>query len=1560
MMAGRARATVLIFGLVLALPALSWALQPPRAGEREKYQVDGSWEARLNRAQQLGNDRTDPRLVAKVQRKLGKAAGKTDAEIAGMMPTPGNVPPEAWQGGLPSVGSPKVFVLLVDFSDEPHDVNNTQADVQDKFFSDGNAALYPYNSLHDYYDRASYSLLDIQGTVFDWYRAQHPRSYYENLGFGPGEEALMMEAIDHWDGVGHDFSQYDNDSDGVVDAFFLKWTGDDNGWANFWWAYQWEWHSYPDYEVDGVSFGSYVWSWIANPSYDGETVYNAHVDIHESGHLLGLPDLYDYAPFMGPEGGVGGLDMMDSNWGDHNCFSKYMLDWLDPTEVLSGAQTIALHPTGTHPESVLIMPSVAPGTLFGEFFMAQYRNRGAGNDADYPIDGYTIWHVDSTLNTGGTDFKFDNSYTVHKYLKLMQADGLDEIEEEFAWADASDFYIAGRSLEPDTNPNSRRYSGTQTGVYIKDLGAAGATLSADFGVMSAVQAVPGVLVLTEENCVPSNGAIDPGETVTVTIELRNTGWGPSTDLEATLLETGGVTDASAAQSYGVLQPDGAGVARSFTFTTTGECGDALTITLQVADDGVNLGTVSYSYVLGFRITEQNFDSTTLSTLPSGWSSLPGDGSPPPWTTVATASDTSPNAVFAPAPEAATENKLVSPTIAISSSAAKLTFRHRYALENGLDAGVLEIAIGSSGWQDILTAGGEFVSGGYNGSITTTQNPLGKRAAWTGTSDGFVNTFIILPQTARNANIRLRWRLGTNHMISSDGWWVDTFKIEDTGVCCDPLGIAVESDWINVPEAGTRTLQFKLGAAPAGDTVVTVARTAGDANLAIQGAASRTFTAANWNTYQTITYAAAADDDAVNSQATFVCSAAGLHDRTLTVNEADDDELLFATSAATLNAPEGGTVSFNVHLTAQPPTDLAVTVSRGWGDSDVTVQSGAALTFTTANWATDQTVVVAAAVDADAFVGVAAIRCSANGMPNAEVEIKELDSDVVNITTDLAVLNILEGQTATLRVKLAAAPAVPVSMQVGLSTGDTGASVLSGAQLVFNTSNWSAWQTAIVRADEDGDSDNVQLTLLLNGTGVFDKQVTVNVTDNDTTAMTVPVASVIVPESMMSSFPIRLGAKPAADVNVHVGITGDADISVLFGEDLVFTPANWDDFQTVTLAAEDDDDMAVGQATVRCTGAGMTDVTLVAFEGENDAPGMLISSTALAVAEKGTAAFTIRMAVDPGATATVLVERVSGDADLSIQSGASLQFTSANWKVPQTVVVEAAADLDITDGQAVFRCSSTGLADKQVTATEDDDAVVYPTWYADTDSDGAGDPDAGLRAFVQPAGYVEDDSDCDDSLAGVHPGATEVCGNSVDDDCDTRVDEGCEAPAPTDGDGDGVPDADDDCPGTTAGTTVDAQGCPIVPVDDDADDDGVVDASDDCPNTPVGTDVDDNGCAVTPGNDDADGDGVLDANDDCADTPADTNVDAQGCPIVPVDDDADDDGVIDANDNCPDTPTDTAVDANGCPTDDGNNPSPDDGTTAPLSLCGLGLAQAFVGLCVGMGFLQMRRRSFIGS
>ncbi len=479
--------SVLFFLFGLQNPAFS--IEPPDAREAAKMRAIlalkgplsptqtaqlAEVKQRLRNARKLGNHRVDPLLL---RQAINRAAdkhlntnGKSESGIADRSRPA--TPPLRWRG-MPSLGDVKVFALLIDFSDHP--AKSTSGFVHSGLYGNGNVANAPHESLANYYTRASYGQLDLShGATFGWYRPAVARSAVEQTT--PGRDSLIKEALLHFDAQGHDFSQYDNNNDGVIDYFLVIWTGPNNGWSNFWWGYQTR-YSVPSFKLDDVSLGKYSWQW---ESRNNDTAFNPSTVIHETGHALGLPDYYDYDDSIGPRGGIGAMDIMHSQRGDHNCFSKWVLDWVTPTVISSGSQSLNLLASGTAKDCVVAWPGLASGSPFSEFFVIQNRQR-LGNDLTLPGDGILAWHVDASLNAAGTDYAYDNSYTDHKLIRLMEADGLEQIEQGGA-GDAGDYYKVGRVLDAVSSPNTLRYAGPVSGVALHSISPAGQTMQATIAI----------------------------------------------------------------------------------------------------------------------------------------------------------------------------------------------------------------------------------------------------------------------------------------------------------------------------------------------------------------------------------------------------------------------------------------------------------------------------------------------------------------------------------------------------------------------------------------------------------------------------------------------------------------------------------------------------------------------------------------------------------------------------------------------------------------------------------------------------------------------------------------------------------------------------------------------------------------------------------------------------------------------------------------------------------------------------------------------------------------------
>jgi uncharacterized repeat protein (TIGR02543 family) len=94
---------------------------------------------------------------------------------------------------------------------------------------------------------------------------------------------------------------------------------------------------------------------------------------------------------------------------------------------------------------------------------------------------------------------------------------------------------------------------------------------------------------------------------------------------------------------------------------------------------------------------------------------------------------------------------------------------------------------------------------------------------------------------------------------------------------------------------------------------------------------------------------------------------------------------------------------------------------------------------------------------------------------------------------------------------------------------------------------------------------------------------------------------------------------------------------------------------------------------------------------------------VSVPEGGAANFQIKLSAQPSGDTVVSVSRASGDRDITATSGTTLIFGTNTWNAWQTVTLAGVEDdVDNENGEAVVRCSSPGISNAIVTATEIDD------------------------------------------------------------------------------------------------------------------------------------------------------------------------------------------------------------------------------------------------------------------
>ncbi len=339
--------------------------------------------------------------------------------------------------GMPSTGNSKALVIPVAFTDYPAKANMVTS-LNTAFF--GTSAETGWESLSSYYEKVSYGQLHISGKVMPVFQTGHSSTYYfdqyqKNDNYLA--EDIVKAALDYYDSQ-IDYSTYDSDSNGYIDSLYLVYTAPvDYTNYSLWWAVTTEYitdkvEPRDNVEADFYTFLGYEFL-FEKPASGKSLVYNAETIIHETGHILGCDDYYDYKPSIGPSGGAACSIMMDANVGDFDSYSKSILGWIHPSVVTTTSASITLRGFAQSGDALIIAKNWS-NSFYSEYFIIDYYTPTGVNEMEkgysglYTIPGVRIYHVMADLNKENTgniwqSTLYNNTDTNYKLLSLVEADG---------------------------------------------------------------------------------------------------------------------------------------------------------------------------------------------------------------------------------------------------------------------------------------------------------------------------------------------------------------------------------------------------------------------------------------------------------------------------------------------------------------------------------------------------------------------------------------------------------------------------------------------------------------------------------------------------------------------------------------------------------------------------------------------------------------------------------------------------------------------------------------------------------------------------------------------------------------------------------------------------------------------------------------------------------------------------------------------------------------------------------------------------------------------------------
>ncbi len=378
----------------------------------------------------------------------------------------------------------------------------------------------PNGSMTNYYNQISYGQFNLTGTVYGWFTADQNMNYYAGTSNGLAGDfsnnggGYVLNIVQKSDAT-VDYSLYDNDGldgipnsgddDGYADAVGVIYPGAGADWSpsnNNIWPHQSSLgnNEYTTNDISANGGNIKVNTYFVCPEEAGggegnNQIRQIGVYVHEFGHVLGLPDLYDITdsseePDFDDSEGLGNWCLMAGGaWGGDSghdetpthmsAWCKMEMGWIQPT-VITNNQSISIKNQESNSDAYLIWEDQHK---LSRYFLIENRQK-TGFDKDLRGDGLLIYHVDENRYWGSFRSLFGpgNTDETHKLVDLEEADGNADLDNNINRSDAGDPYpgsSGNRTFWDASSPNSKDYDGLPTGIEIKNISDSGNTMTAD-------------------------------------------------------------------------------------------------------------------------------------------------------------------------------------------------------------------------------------------------------------------------------------------------------------------------------------------------------------------------------------------------------------------------------------------------------------------------------------------------------------------------------------------------------------------------------------------------------------------------------------------------------------------------------------------------------------------------------------------------------------------------------------------------------------------------------------------------------------------------------------------------------------------------------------------------------------------------------------------------------------------------------------------------------------------------------------------------------------------------